>query len=246
MWQAGRQQLAFPNEMGRLQTLFDVLFVDSLLPDLDNGSNEPGVAPTPDQVLAERVEAVGPPTKTEGNGFRFVDFARDSFLQLPDSESDFQQTNRALERSPDHRLLFHGLWRQPVENTPAATPILVTGGQQFGEHNELQGSITIRFNDNRDRVVIDADLWLTEFSTLALDNAEWDLPALPDGLLAGQQQGIAEANDATWYPIQVYHMQQSREMRSNEFHYLDHPAIGIVVTVFPYDVPSLFQPEPDF
>jgi hypothetical protein len=32
-------------------------------------------------------------------------------------------------------------------------------------------------------------------------------------------------------------------MRSNEFHYLDHPALGLVVTVFPYDVPEEIVPE---
>jgi hypothetical protein len=32
-------------------------------------------------------------------------------------------------------------------------------------------------------------------------------------------------------------MQDSRAMRSNEFHYLDHPAIGVLVQVFPYEPP---------
>ena len=32
-------------------------------------------------------------------------------------------------------------------------------------------------------------------------------------------------------------LKQSRDMRSNEFHYLDHPAVGIVVMVFSYDRP---------
>jgi len=34
-------------------------------------------------------------------------------------------------------------------------------------------------------------------------------------------------------------MIQSRDMRSNEFHYLDHPAVGIVVLVKPYTPPPL-------
>jgi hypothetical protein len=32
-------------------------------------------------------------------------------------------------------------------------------------------------------------------------------------------------------------------MRSNEFHYMDHPALGIVVQVEPYEVPDLPEPE---
>jgi len=245
MWLPERQELVFPARMQRLQTLFDLLFVDSLLPEIDV-ADLLTAEPSPEQLLAEQIAAVGPPPQTSGTGFRFIDFARDSFLQLPNTESDFQQTNRALERSADHRLLFHGLWRQPVENTPGATPIYVSGGQNYGEQPELQGSITIRFNDNRDRVVIDADLWLTEFSTLPLENVEWRLPDVPAGFRSALSSIDDGTNNETWHPVQVYHMQQSREMRSNEFHYVDHPALGLVITVFPYEVPPLIQPDPAF
>jgi hypothetical protein len=34
----------------------------------------------------------------------------------------------------------------------------------------------------------------------------------------------------------------TRELRSNEFHYLDHPAVGVLVQIQPYTVPPL--PEP--
>ena len=34
-------------------------------------------------------------------------------------------------------------------------------------------------------------------------------------------------------------MQQDRDMRSNEFHYLDHPALGVVILVKPYEKPPL-------
>ena len=37
----------------------------------------------------------------------------------------------------------------------------------------------------------------------------------------------------------VFHMEQSREMRSTEFHYIDHPAMGIVILVEPIEVPPL-------
>jgi hypothetical protein len=37
----------------------------------------------------------------------------------------------------------------------------------------------------------------------------------------------------------VLDLAQSREMRSDEFHYLDHPAVGILVMVFSYERPEL-------
>lgn len=244
VWQAANQELAYPGNMRKLQSLLDFLFIDSLLPDTGFAVSLERPEPTPEQILAQQIAQFGPEPATTGSGFTFIDFERDSFLQLPNSESDFQQTNRALERSPDHRLLFHGLWRQPVENTADAVPVFVSGGQLFGEHPELQGSITIRFNDNRDRVVIDTNLWLTEFSTLPLENSEWELPAIPGDYLPARMQVEDALNNSTWHPIQVYLMQQSREMRSTEFHYLDHPALGVVIEVNPYEVPPLLlQPE---
>ena len=35
-------------------------------------------------------------------------------------------------------------------------------------------------------------------------------------------------------------------MRSTEFHYIDHPAMGIVILVKPIEVPPLVSPEFDF
>lgn len=246
LWQAESAELEFPEDMRRLQTLLDMLFMESLLPQEGSDLQATNEDSEPEALLAAQLGNYGPEPRTSGTGFRVVDFQRDSFLQLPSRLSDFQQTNRALERSAEHRLLFHGLWRQPVENTANAIPVFVSGGEIFGDHPELQGSITIRFNDNRDRVVIDADLWLTEFSTVPLQTAAWELPLPPAGFLPLQAQSRRDSNNVTWHPIQVYHMQQSREMRSTEFHYLDHPALGLVIEVNPYDVPPRAVAEPDF
>jgi len=36
----------------------------------------------------------------------------------------------------------------------------------------------------------------------------------------------------------VYRLQQSRRMRSNELHYLDHPVFGMAIKVVPYEMPE--------
>lgn len=241
-WQARANDLAFPSRMQRLQSLLDILLIDALLPAAeqdqqadDNGEELASFLAAQAEQRAADLRAVGPPPLSLEGGFKFFDFSRDSFLQLPSGLSDFQQTNRTLDRSPEHRLLFHGLWRQPVLNSNQAVPLFVRGGENFGDYDELQGSLTIRFNDNRDRVVIDADLWLTQFSTLPLENATWQLPVPPDAFTSAS---LNPADDTQQYhPIAVYHMDQSRDMRSDEFHYLDHPALGIVIMVEPYELP---------
>ncbi len=120
------------------------------------------------------------------------------------------------------------------------------GGLRYGDQHELQGTITLRFNENRDRIVIDSDLWLTEFSAAADSQGEWELPPVPvsvqtplDSIERDEQSPMVGIN-------RVFHMQQSREMRSTEFHYIDHPAMGIVILVDPYEPPPLPLPEFDF
>ncbi len=161
-----------------------------------------------DLPLAAPVQPGPAPFRAE-NSFRLPDIARDAFVVLPNSEHDFLDTNRTLERSPSHRLLFHAAWRQPVRQSARSTAIMVSGGNNDGANHEMEGSVRFRFNPNEDRVVIDARIWIED-----------------------------PAADATVeYPfIQLI---QSRDMRSNEFHYLDHPSLGIVVQVKPYTVPPL-------
>ncbi len=256
-WIPGSESLSYPDAMRRLNELQDILLIDDLLPaeDVDyNDSPDQSVNPQQAELArlaeerAEQISRVGPQPATSDSGFRFFDLQRDSFLQLPAGQSDFQQTNRALRRSSDHRLLFHGLWRQPVLDPGFATPIFISGGESYGEYQELMGSLEIGFNEGRTRVVIDADLWLGEFTSIPpleteiSGSAQWNIPLPPEAL---REQSISDSEqESRYYPSRVYHMQQSREMRSTEFHYLDHPALGIVVMVEPYELPE--APPPGF
>lgn len=66
-------------------------------------------------------------------------------------------------------------------------------------------------------------------------------PAMPASAAPGQSAkpdlfAMAEEN-AAQAPYRVYFMHQSRRMRSNELHYLDHPLFGMLIKVTP------FQPQ---
>lgn len=281
-WQADRNTLDYPDDITRLKLLGDLLLLDSMLPEppieVETLTFESPqlefLQPNPSEVLsnpaplskaelrAESIAKVGPFPTNDDASFKFFDFERDAFLSLPDSLSDFTQTNRALRRSPDHRLLYHAVWHQAVPAENEAKAILIEAGERYGDQPELQGSLTIRFNDNADRVVLDADIWLAEF-VLASSNlgpaqlgrandAEqdiekpWQLPALPSAITDGPLQILQrrlQTADSAYQIKNVFHMLQSRAMRSNEFHYIDHPALGIVVQVEPYEVPALPESE---
>ena len=144
------------------------------------------------------------PLAANESSFVFSDLERDAFIALPNSLSDFQQTNRALERSPDYRLLYHAIWRQPLANKGDSIPLEIEGGIRANGAQELTGTLDFYFNARRDRIVLDTDLTLT-------------------------------SEQAARYFIH----RQSREMRSDEFHYLDSPAIGVIFIAQPYEVPPL-------
>ncbi|MBT8148051.1 MAG: peptidoglycan binding protein CsiV [Gammaproteobacteria bacterium] len=189
------------------------------------------------------VDPVGPFPLSSTPGLRLPDLDRESFMLLPAANSDFQTTNTRLDSSPFNRLLFHGVWRQPVVQPEDASPLIVRGGRQYGLHHELEGTLTIRFNPNEDRVVIDTNLWLTEFSNASSGAAEWELP-LPPGFMPDDVSPDTQADIPAAVGIsRIVQMQQSRDMRSTEFHYLDHPAMGVVVTVLPYELPPPRSPD---
>ncbi len=238
-WRPDTAPLSYPGTMQRLQSLMDLLIIDDLLI-ADAPVAEPAnltLANTPPvTTVTESILATGPFPADSSNEFRFYDFARDALVELPASAGKFLQTNQAIESSPAHRLLYHTLWRQPVSASTNSIPLYISGGQQFGGTSELNGSLTLRFNAIADRVNVDADLWLSEFSILGDDSMNWELPAVPTRVQRNYEQ-YNDDNGLDFRINRIYKLKQSRDMRSTEFHYLDHPAFGVVIAVDSYTVP---------
>jgi hypothetical protein len=173
---------------------------------------------------------IGPVYLAPNNSFRKVDKLRDAFIALDDSEHEFTQYNGNLELSPNHRLLYHAVWRQPVLNKVQASAIQIIGGDRFGAHSELEGSLTISYNINR--VDIDAQLWRNVFNISSELDWHVPLPPLSDN---------TEADSPGLVISRVYPMLQTRQTISNQLHYLDHPAFGMLVEVRPYELPPLLD-----
>ena len=70
----------------------------------------------------------------------------------------------------------------------------------------------------------------------ALPGVEGQMTILPP------DQGITNEPVAEpepeWIPLRAAKIERSRRMRSGEVHYLDHPLLGMVVKVTPYEVPE--------
>ena len=234
-WLPSDYELNYPKNMRKLSLLTDLFLSDH---NLDGRLSVTGSASQEEidaMIRNDQLKNIRPRIKSTESNFKLFDFSRDEFTQLSPVDSDFQQTNRTLERSSDHRLLYHGLWRQAVRQSSNAVPIYIEGGLRYGDNHELQGSVTIRFNENEDRVVVDTHIWLIEYSIVKDSSSEWELPQIPESIRIESREN---SSSLTYFPNNVYVMEQSREMRSDEFHYLDHPALGFVISVKPYSVPS--------
>lgn len=204
-----------------------------------------------------------------------ADINRDPFYKLPGNLRELGLQADALKRSKSHRLLFHEAWRQPVSSPGSAPAIVVSAGNRYDDHRELEGSFSVsvsrylhlsthlwlseftRFDaeaDNRDywpelpqrpaqkQVRLDASLLLNaDPERAAYSSTGWDSDASPWQRALQLEDNFDFSTPAiskTYTPAQISVLQQQRRMRSGEVHYLDHPHMGMVILIKPYEIPA--------
>lgn len=184
------------------------------------------------------------------------------FVKLePDTFLLGNASNR-LGRQSNIRILFHESWRQPVISRDDSTSILIRGGERFDDHFELEGSVNLSVERY---LHLKTDLWLNTFRSAAGLEFSWPkLPPIPQGLSAPAEtihQTSAQGGLPFNYHPQGFAMlpmhsrqfevdrtvvlRQSRRMRSEELHYIDHPLMGVLVKVIPYEVAAIEPLEPE-
>ncbi len=260
LWSPEKLSLGFPERLQRLHSLSDFLQLSDwtvLNPDqvtadtvLNPPANiaPPGIAANgplaatpplsgqPSSIAPIPVPAVvGPLPFAPAESFRMPDFAREAFLILPSDAHQFGATNRALNQSAQYRILAHNAWRQPMTRRSEAMAIGIVGGRQFNEHRELEGSVTLYFNNAGDRVVLNGNLWLGSFGIQDDSIEDWVLPVLPGTLV--ETDAVIEELQTEYFVNRIVQLREVREIREQELHYLDHPALGVLVQITPYTPP---------
>ncbi|WP_024460331.1 CsiV family protein [Marinimicrobium sp. LS-A18] len=197
-----------------------------------------------------------------------ADPARDAFLPLPEDLRSMDRFANAMNRSGQYRVLFHEAWRQPVTELEESPALLIQGGDTFDNHTELEGSITLSVSrylhlhtrlwftefepnygqppgawpelprrpdapqpdtastaDGREAAPLWGDEWQNPTGT-AWDTSLNTTSSLPDFL------------EEDYLPRRIVTLNQQRRMRSEELHYLDHPIVGLMIRVTPYERPD--------
>jgi hypothetical protein len=101
-----------------------------------------------------------------------------AFTQLTEDQLQLTEAANKIINQYDFRPLFHKAWRQTVNDRDNAISIIVTGGEAYDEHYELEGTVKISVERY---LHINTDLWLNQFvSKTGQDQPSWPLlPAIP-------------------------------------------------------------------
>jgi hypothetical protein len=132
-----------------------------------------------------------------------------------------------IERRGLGRVLFHGRWLQAVPPRAEPDPILVTGGEALSRPlppHELIGTVGVTLGRY---LHFRADLFF-HGPGLGL------LPAAAPMQANGEARLVAAEQVESGYMV----LSESRRMRSEELHYLDHPKLGLVVRIDPVRIPD--------
>lgn len=186
------------------------------------------------------------------------------FSLLDKAELTLGSEAARIDKAPELELLLHLGWRQPGLPQEQAVSVQVNddmlhGGQSRSSSNDgvtaaaaphrLEGTLKLVLSRY---LHIYADLLYREplpqssaYDMLGGDMMTDTAPLQTTEEMA--EQGMEPAlfgqvqdpfNPGLMPRYRVYHMQQSRRMRSTELHYLDHPVLGMIIRVNPYQLPE--------
>lgn len=172
------------------------------------------------------------------------------FVLLPDKDMKLNDTARKLTNSGSYRVLIHAAWRQPLNKTGKGPLIHLHSGTgtttNFQPSRSPDGAATPPLLptepeplDGMVQVVLsrylhlNVDLllhkpYIAKTTTAASPSVATAQTKIPETMAMADQSTAAAPPAFT-----TYRLINSRRMRSNELHYIDHPALGVIAQITP-------------
>lgn len=131
-------------------------------------------------------------------------------------------------QSSDYRVLVQQSWTQPVLPLDQSFAIVLGGGQSLGDHQELEGYVTIYRSEQRIR--LGTHLWLSSAGNANNTPA----PAYPVEPLPELGQGTHNVgSNNTTSASQWVVLNDTRILNEGDLHYIDHPRFGMLIEILP-------------
>ena len=162
---------------------------------------------------------------------------------VPAAERHLYDMKNRLGRRNDYRVLDYRAWRQELVNDEDPVYFRVEAGRTHQFYHELEGYIGFAL---KRYLHVDTELWWGEYPTQGETVDNTDAAGIGD---AAQTTLVDAAEDrqtsASQQPesfnhrrvVRAAHLKEQRRMRSNEVHYFDHPLIGVMVRISPWEGP---------
>lgn len=178
-----------------------------------------------------------------------------AFEKLAPEKHQLAALASKLEKDSRIRILFHESWNHPIMPADLAMPIVIRGGANFGNLDELSGLLKIHVSRY---LHVETHLYLTDMveSTEPFDlvtgNPDFTILELNDTINQPELasfEGLAlfsakefnsvgqplDLNDEYIYQVAVNSafMQEKRRLKSKELHYIDNPKFGLLINFTP-------------
>lgn len=197
-----------------IEAIEDGLLADA--GDAAGATTPPAIAPAlePDPLLEFLEVLARYEEQLEEQAYRWLPAKR--FLMARDA--------RLLQRRSGNQVLLHGRWLQPVPARDEPQPMLIQAGSWLVDEYQLEGTVAVTLGR------------FLHFNA-RLNYHEPAMGQLPIGM------AVSDAETTTNIPLPpaptgYMLVNQSRRMRSEEIHYIDHPKLGIIVRVDPLILPE--------
>ncbi|MFT7185031.1 MAG: hypothetical protein ACI84K_000403 [Pseudohongiellaceae bacterium] len=164
--------------------------------------------------------------------------------------SDFTDIISRVSKSRELRIYSTGSWQQAIRRGQKLPPLKITGGQSYdnGKRFQLEGKLQIR----RERYMhAEINVFLADFTPLPYsdlknwffepDTTKWPINWLLQPF--AHQSPILNEVGESLIPKNVIHFEQSRRIKDTEIHYIDHPALGLIITIKEIEPPFEYGAE---
>ncbi|KPK37968.1 MAG: hypothetical protein AMJ69_09785 [Gammaproteobacteria bacterium SG8_47] len=180
------------------------------------------------------------------------------FESVPSDQYQLKAEAAALGRSSRYHVLLHTAWRQPGTSPEGAIAIELDYplGDSPGRSTAHTDNRLATASPSLDSQTVDTAsgleptrpqkparrlegfmrLHLSRYLHLAVDLSYYN-----GDMATSESQFLSEMLTAEVVPL-AFHLEESRRLRSGELHYFDHPVLGVVATVTPYEPAP--APEP--